>query len=132
MNPQLFGVVMNRLLAAGALDVFYAPVQMKKNRPATLITVIGRPSDRESLADILFRETTTIGLRYQELDRERLERVSMPVETPVGPVVVKVARRNGVVVNAAPEFDDCERLARERALPVKDVQALAMKAYLEK
>ncbi len=131
MNPQIFGVVMEQLLAAGALDVYYAPVQMKKNRPATLVTVIGRPADRDALAGILFRETTTIGLRYQELDRERLERESVSVDTAFGSVRMKVARRHGTVVNASPEFDDCVRLARERQVPVKDVQALAMKAYLE-
>jgi uncharacterized protein (TIGR00299 family) protein len=131
MNPQIFGVVMDRLLAAGALDVYYAPVQMKKNRPATLVTVIARPADRDALAGILFRETTTIGLRYQELDRERLDRESMSVETALGAVRIKIARRGGVVMNAAPEFDDCVRLARERQMPVKDVQAMAMKAYLD-
>ncbi len=131
MNPQIFGLVMDRLLAAGALDVYYVPVQMKKNRPATLITVIARPQDRDPLAAIVFRETTTIGLRYQELDRERLDRESVTVETPLGPVRIKVARRHGEVMNEAPEFDDCVRLARERQLPVKDVLALAMKAYLE-
>jgi hypothetical protein len=132
MNPQIFGVVMDRLLAAGALDVYYAPIQMKKNRPGTLVTVIGRPRDRDTLAALLFRESTTIGLRYQELDRERLDRESMTVETPLGPVRIKIARQNGEVVNAAPEFDDCARLARERQVPVKDVQAIAMKAYLER
>jgi len=131
MNPQIFGLVMDRLLAAGALDVYYAPVQMKKSRPATLVTVIARPADRETLAGILFRETTTLGLRYQELDRERLDRESVSVETPAGTVRMKVARRGGVVMNAAPEFDDCVRLARERQLAVKDVQAMAMKAYLD-
>ncbi|MGE5359666.1 MAG: nickel pincer cofactor biosynthesis protein LarC [Bacteroidales bacterium] len=131
MNPQIFGVVMEQVLAAGALDVFYAPVQMKKNRPATLVTVVARPADREALAAILFRETTTIGLRYQEVTRERLERATVVVETRLGPVRFKVASRDGRVVNAAPEFDDCARLARERELAVKDVQAIAMKAYLE-
>ncbi len=131
MNPQIFGVVMDRLLAAGALDVYYAPVQMKKNRPATLVTVIARPADRDALAGILFRETTTIGLRYQELDRERLDRESVSVETPAGAVRMKIARRGGVVMNAAPEFDDCVRLARDRQMAVKDVQALAMKAWLD-
>jgi uncharacterized protein (TIGR00299 family) protein len=132
MNPQIFGVVMDRLLAAGALDVYYTPVQMKKNRPATLVTVVARPGDRDVLAGILFRETTTIGLRYQELDRERLDRESVRVETPLGSVRMKIARRGGTVVNASPEFDDCVRLARERDVPVKDVQALATKAYLER
>src|SRR5437667_9365058 len=74
MNPQLFGVVMDRLYAAGALEVFYIPVQMKKNRPGTLLTVIAPPSRRAQAADIIFRETTTIGLRHYEVDRECLQR----------------------------------------------------------
>jgi uncharacterized protein (TIGR00299 family) protein len=132
MNPQIFGVLMDELLAAGALDVFYGPIQMKKNRPGTLVTVIARPGDRDLLSAILFRETTTIGLRYQEMSRERLTRESVAVETPLGPIPFKVARRHGVVVNVAPEFDECARLAASHRMPVKDVQALAMKAYLEK
>ena len=132
MNPQIFGALMEQLLAAGALDVYYAPIQMKKNRPGTLVTVIGRPADRDALSAIVFRETTTLGLRYQEMNRERLERESIVVETPIGPLRMKVARRQGRVVNAAPEFEDCARLARERQIPVKDVQAIAMKGYLER
>jgi uncharacterized protein (TIGR00299 family) protein len=132
MNPQIFGVLMEQLLGAGALDVFYAPVQMKKNRPATLVTVVAKPGDREALSAILFRETTTIGLRYQEVSRERLERSTLVVETPLGPVRFKVARRGGQVVNAAAEFEDCARLANERQLAIKDVQAIAMKAYMER
>ncbi len=74
MNPQIFGVLMDRLYAAGALEVFYSPVQMKKNRPGTLMTIVARPEDRETLTDLVFRESTTIGIRYQELARECLDR----------------------------------------------------------
>jgi len=129
MNPQIFGVVMEQLYAAGALEVYYTPVQMKKNRPGTLLTIIGAPGQREALSAIVFRETTTIGLRYQEMDRECLERESQQLDTPVGPVHFKVARRQGKVVNAAPEFDDCARLAAERGLSVKEVQAIVTRAY---
>jgi uncharacterized protein (DUF111 family) len=129
MSPQLFGVLMDRLLAAGALDVFYTPVQMKKNRPGTLLTVIAAPSAREALTAIVFRETTTIGVRYRESDRECLERTTVVVETAVGPIRVKVARRGGDVLNAAPEFDDCVRAAKAAGRPVKDVQALAVRAF---
>jgi uncharacterized protein (TIGR00299 family) protein len=132
MNPQIFGLLMDRLHAAGALDVFYAPVQMKKNRPGTLLTIVAPPDARERLASLVFRESTTIGLRYQEVWRERLEREIVTVETPVGPIRFKVARRDGAVVNLAPEFDDCAARASERGLAVKDVQALAMKAYLDR
>lgn len=132
MNPQLYGALMDRLAAAGALDVFYAPVQMKKNRPGTLVTVVAPPGRREVLADILFRESTTIGLRVTETDRERLDRESVAVETPIGAVRVKVARRGGAIRNAAPEFEDCARLAAERGLSIKDVQAIAVKAWLDR
>ncbi|PYR60453.1 MAG: TIGR00299 family protein, partial [Acidobacteria bacterium] len=129
MNPQIFGVVMDRLYGAGALDVFYVPVQMKKNRPGTLLTVIAPPERRSTLADIIFRETTTIGLRHYEVDRECLQREIVSVETPIGAVRFKIARRDGRIVNAVPEFDDCARLAAANNLSVKEVQALAVKAY---
>jgi uncharacterized protein (TIGR00299 family) protein len=129
MNPQIFGVVMERLYAAGALEVFYVPVQMKKNRPGTLLTVVAPPARRSAMTDVIFRETTTIGLRYYNVERECLDRAIVPVETPIGTVRVKVASRGGKVVNATPEFDDCARLAAAHDLPVKDVQALAIKAY---
>src|SRR5262245_28228102 len=129
MNPQIFGVVMERLYAAGALEVFYTPVQMKKNRPGTLLTVVAAPDRRAQMTDVIFRETTTIGLRHYEVDRECLEREIVTVATPIGAVRFKVARRNGRVLNAVPEFDDCARLAAEKNLPVKDVQAIAIKAY---
>jgi uncharacterized protein (TIGR00299 family) protein len=130
MNPQIFGVVMDSLLAAGALDVFYTPIQMKKNRPGTLLTVVAPPDARERLTSIVFRETTTIGVRYREMLRECLEREDVMVTTSLGAVRVKVAKRDGRVFNASPEFEDCARIARERGVPVKEVQALAIKAFL--
>ena len=132
MNPQIFGVLMDRLQAAGALDVFYAPIQMKKNRPGTLVSVVALPADREALTALLFRETTTIGVRFREMDRERLDREQVTVETPLGPVRFKVAVRGGDVVNASPEFDDCLQLAARHDLSVKAVQAIATKAYLDR
>jgi len=131
MNPQLFGVLMDRLHEAGALDVFFTPVQMKKNRPGTLVTILARPEQRDALSTIIFRETTTIGLRWHDAERERLEREMVTVSTPHGPARVKVARRAGEVMNASPEFDDCARLASAAGLSVKDAQALVMKAYLD-
>jgi uncharacterized protein (TIGR00299 family) protein len=131
MNPQLFGPLMDRLHKAGALDVFYAAVQMKKNRPGTLVSVVARPSDRDALSGLLFAETTTIGVRYREMHRERLAREIRTIETPVGPIRFKVATRDGRVLNASPEFDDCAKAASERGLPIKDVQAIATKAWLD-
>ena len=130
MNPQLFGPLMDRLLGAGALDVFYAPVQMKKNRPGTLVTVLAPPALREALSAILFTDTTTIGVRYQEMARECLDREVVTVETPLGAIRFKVASRDGRILNASPEFDDCARIAAERTVPVKDVYALAMKHWM--
>jgi pyridinium-3,5-bisthiocarboxylic acid mononucleotide nickel chelatase len=132
MSPQIFGVLMDRLLAEGALDVFYTAIQMKKNRPGTLLTLIAAPDARERLTATIFRETTTIGVRYREMSRECLDREMIAVATPFGDVRVKVARRGGDVLNASPEFEDCARLARERNVPVKDVQAAATKAFLDR
>jgi uncharacterized protein (TIGR00299 family) protein len=129
MNPQIFSVAMEKLYGAGALEVFYVPVQMKKNRPGTLLTVIAPPELRSALADIVFRETTTIGLRFCEVERECLEREMVDVDTPLGPVRFKIARRGGRILNAAPEFDDCVKLAAASELPIKDVQAIAIQAY---
>jgi pyridinium-3,5-bisthiocarboxylic acid mononucleotide nickel chelatase len=129
MNPQLFGVAMERLYAAGALEVFYVPVQMKKNRPGTLLTVVALPERRSTLADVIFRETTTIGLRHYEVERECLRREIVNVATPIGTVRFKLAWRDGRVINAVPEFEDCAKLAAANNLPVKDVQALAVQAY---
>jgi pyridinium-3,5-bisthiocarboxylic acid mononucleotide nickel chelatase len=132
MNPQLFGPLMERLYAAGALEVYYAAVQMKKNRPGTLVTVLAGPESREAISSVLFTETTTIGVRYHEMERERLDRQVSSVETPYGAIRMKIATRSGRVVNAAPEFEDCARVARERGLPIKDVQAAATRAWLER
>jgi pyridinium-3,5-bisthiocarboxylic acid mononucleotide nickel chelatase len=122
---------MPALLEAGALDVFYAPVQMKKHRPGTLVTVLADPSARERVLDLLFRETTTIGVRWEEMARECLDRATTTVATPFGDVRFKIASRHGEIVNATPEFDDCARIAAARGLPVKDVQAEAVAAYLQ-
>jgi uncharacterized protein (TIGR00299 family) protein len=132
MNPQIFGVAMDRLMEAGALDVFYTPIQMKKNRPGTLLTVLAPPALKDRLTSVIFRETTTIGVRHRETMRDCLDRETIPVETELGVVRIKVARRGGEPLNAAPEFEDCARLAAEHKVPTKHVQALAMKAYLDR
>ena len=132
MNPQIFGVLMDRLYAAGALEVFYSAVQMKKNRPGTLMTIVAKPEHRETMTEIVFRESTTIGVRHQELSRECLDREMVTVTTPLGPVRFKVARRDGRILNAQPEFDDLVKLSQERGIPIKDLQALAHKAWLDR
>ena len=104
---------------------------MKKNRPGTLLTVIAPPEARERLTAAIFRESTTIGVRYRDMQRECLDREVVSVHTPAGPVRIKVARRNGAILNASPEFDDCLRLANASTLSVKEIQAAATKAWLE-
>jgi uncharacterized protein (TIGR00299 family) protein len=126
MNPQLFGPLMDSLLAHGALDVFYTPVQMKKSRPGTLVTVVAPPAARTTLTDILFRESTTIGIRYEEMSRTCLDRSTETVQTPFGEVRFKIARRDGQELNASPEFDDCARLAAQHGVSIKAVQTAAI------
>jgi pyridinium-3,5-bisthiocarboxylic acid mononucleotide nickel chelatase len=129
MNPQIFGVLMDRLLAEGALDVFYTAVQMKKNRPGTLLSVVAPPALREGLSATIFRETTTIGLRYREMHRTCLDRETVTVATPFGDVRLKVSRLGGEVLTATPEFDDCLRMSAAHGRPFKDVQAAAAQAF---
>jgi hypothetical protein len=129
MSPQIFGILMDRLLEEGALDVYYTPVQMKKNRPGTLLTIVTPAECQDALTDLVFRETTTIGVRYQTMARECLDRNSIVVTTPHGDIRVKVSRRNGAILNISPEFDDCVRMAEATGAAVKDVQAAALRAF---
>lgn len=127
--PQLLGAVLDRLLGAGALDVYYTAIHMKKGRPGILITVLSPPDRREGLEEILFAETTTLGVRRQEWARSVLEREIVPVATPYGEVRVKVGRRAGKVYNAQPEFEDCQRAAAASGVPLKEVWTAALVAY---
>ncbi|HEV8254630.1 MAG TPA: nickel pincer cofactor biosynthesis protein LarC [Vicinamibacteria bacterium] len=129
MPPQLLGPLIDRLLAAGALDAFYTPIQMKKGRPGILITVLAPPARREAVEELLFTETTTLGVRRQVWDRAVLERRSVRVETPYGPVAVKVGERGGRVYNVQPEFDDCQAASARSGAALKEVWAAAVAAY---
>jgi uncharacterized protein (TIGR00299 family) protein len=129
MNPQFFGSLTERLQAAGALDVYLSPVQMKKNRPGTLVTVLAPVGQREAMLDLLFRESTTIGVRYHEADRECLSREWVTVATRFGPVRIKIARRGATMMNAAPEYEDCAARAAERTVAVRQVHAAALQAF---
>jgi hypothetical protein len=128
MNPELFGHLMERLLEAGALDVFYTPIVMKKSRPATLVSVLSEPPLVDSLCDILFRETTTLGMRLTEVGRRCLDREWRQVQTEYGPVRVKIGRLDDEILNIAPEYEDCVRLAKEKAVPAKVVYDAARRA----
>lgn len=121
MNPQWFGDVMERLLAAGALDVFFVPIQMKKNRPATQLTVLCDTDDVEAMADIVLEHTTSFGVRIHEVRRQKLARALMPVATKFGDIQVKVGRRNGRIVTRSPEYDSCRQAAARHNVAVKVV-----------
>jgi pyridinium-3,5-bisthiocarboxylic acid mononucleotide nickel chelatase len=127
-NAQVFGHLMERALAAGALDIFYTPVQMKKNRPGVLVTLLCAVPDRERMIDLIFRETTTLGVRHREEQRTVLSREHVTVATEFGPVRIKVARDGqGQVVNYAPEFEDCREAAEKHRVAVREVQAAVMR-----
>jgi uncharacterized protein (TIGR00299 family) protein len=125
---EVLGYVMERLLAAGALDAWFTPIQMKKNRPAVQLSVLARPEEAGALADILLRETPTLGVRQQVFGRTKAAREERTVETPWGLVRVKVKVLGGRVVSASPEYDDCARLAAEAGVPIIDVMAAARQA----
>jgi len=130
LNPQVFGYVMDRLLEEGALDAFAMPVQMKKNRPGTLLTVLCKPEDAAQLTRLIFAETTTLGLRRRDEQRQTLARRWVTVTTQWGDVRMKVASMNGSITNYAPEYEDCRRIAAERHVTLKAVMQEATQAYL--
>jgi pyridinium-3,5-bisthiocarboxylic acid mononucleotide nickel chelatase len=121
MNPELYGPLMDKLFELGALDVSFIPIYMKKNRPATQVQVLVRPGDLDRTAELLFRETTTIGLRFHSASRRTLPRESAVVETDLGPVPVKKVTRPDGRVEHYPEFEAVKRLSRESGRPLKDI-----------
>ena len=123
-SPELLGYAMERLFEAGALDVYFTPIQMKKNRPGTMLGVIGWPERVSALAEVVLRETTTLGVRLRRSERLIAERRQETVLTPFGPVQVKVKLLADRIV-AAPEYEDCARLARELQTPLADVYRAA-------
>ncbi|MEI6084294.1 MAG: nickel pincer cofactor biosynthesis protein LarC [Verrucomicrobiota bacterium] len=121
MNPELFGDVMDRVLAAGALDVFWTPVQMKKNRPGTLVTVLCERAATDRLAELLLSQTTSFGVRIHEAQRRKLSREIVTVVTKHGVIEVKVGRLAGKVVQRSPEFESCKRAATLAGVAVREV-----------
>jgi pyridinium-3,5-bisthiocarboxylic acid mononucleotide nickel chelatase len=128
MNPQMFGSVMTHLFEAGARDVFFTPIYMKKNRPATMVSVIARRSEEARLAQILLVETTTLGMRIQPVYRFEAEREFRIVETPFGPIQVKVKILDGKRVHAQPEYDACLAASEVHGVPVSEVYTAALLA----
>jgi pyridinium-3,5-bisthiocarboxylic acid mononucleotide nickel chelatase len=131
MNPQFFDHVMDQLFEAGARDVFFSPIQMKKNRPAVLVRVIAEPRDRDRLARILFEETTTIGLRYHSVGRIILNRTEATIKTRFGDVKVKIFQEPGGEKRISPEYDDLKRLASDRKIPLNVLRDEIVKSFKE-
>jgi pyridinium-3,5-bisthiocarboxylic acid mononucleotide nickel chelatase len=131
MNPQIYGYFQERAFEQGALDVYATPVQMKKNRPAMELTVVCTPESVERLSRLIFAETTTIGIRYTIAERKTLQRQFAEVQTEYGPVTIKVSSLDGRRMNFVPEYEDCRRLAVENDVALKEVQAAAVRAYLQ-
>jgi uncharacterized protein (DUF111 family) len=119
MNPEFYDYVFDRLLAAGARDVFLSPIQMKKNRPATLLRVIAEPKDREALARVILSETSTIGVRYYPVGRIILKRISKKLKTRHGTIRVKVVEEPNGTRRVTPEYDDLKRIAAAKKIPLK-------------
>jgi hypothetical protein len=128
MSGELLGGLMERLFAAGALDVCYTPIQMKKNRPATLVTIISPLQDGERLALALLRETSTLGVRMQQVQRRKAQRAQEQITTALGPMLVKVKRLGSRIISATPEYEECQRIARERDMSLADVYEVARQA----
>ena len=129
LSPQVLAYAMERLLAEGALDVFSVPVQMKKSRPGALLTVLAKMEDANRLTRLIFAETTTLGVRRREEQRQTLSRRWETVDTSWGPVRIKIANMNGTVSNYAPEYEDCRTLAEAQHVPLKQVMEEAVRAY---
>ena len=129
MNPQIYGYFLEKALAAGALDVYTTPVQMKKNRPGTLLTLLCRLSDVHAMMSLIFVETTTLGARTYTAQRRTLPRETVNVHTQYGDIRVKLARVNGSIRHAAPEYEDCRRLASEKNVPLQLVIQEALRSF---
>lgn len=129
MNPQIYGYVLEKVLSAGALDAYTTALQMKKNRPGTLLTILCRPEDADKLMALIFAETTTFGIRTYRAQRRALPREWVNVTTSYGAVRIKLSRSNGHILHMAPEYDDCRKLAEENQVPLQQVISEALRSY---
>jgi uncharacterized protein (TIGR00299 family) protein len=130
ISPQILGHVMERAFELGALDCYFTSVQMKKNRPGVLLSILCRAQQRSTLSELLFSETTTLGIRAYEVERRALQRKIVTVETQYGPIDVKVAQLNGHIVKAMPEYEQCRQAARVADVPLRVVED-AVRAALD-
>ena len=129
LNPQFYETAMERLFAAGALDVFLSPIQMKKNRPGTLLSVICDPSRTESLTAVILAETSTLGVRISRWERICLDRRWEEVVTEFGTIRIKIGERDGKTVTTSPEYEDCRKAAMEHKVAVRQVYESAVALY---
>ncbi len=129
ISPQILGHVMDRAFGMGALDCYFTSVQMKKNRPGVLLSILCRAEQLSSLSEMLFAETTTLGVRSYEVERRALERRIVQVETPYGPIDVKVAQLNGHIVKEMPEYEQCRQAAVAAGVPLREVEDAARAAF---
>jgi len=128
LNAEILGGLIEKALAAGALDVFHTAIQMKKSRPGVLLTVLCTEADADKFSEMLVRETSTFGVRRYAAERRKLRREFVTVRTPHGAVTVKVGRLNGKVLQAAPEFESCRKLAQQANVPLKEIYEAALRA----
>jgi uncharacterized protein (DUF111 family) len=131
MSPQMFGYVMEKAFELGALDCYFTPVQMKKNRPGTLVSILCKPARQTSLCEMLLVETTTLGVRSYEVERVALQRAIVSVETPYGAIDIKEASIDGRLLRAMPEYEQCRRAAKEAGVTFREVEQSALKAHAE-
>ena len=129
MNPQIYAHLIETLMARGAHDVYLTPIIMKKGRPAILLSVLTDKTKSTEMLETIFRETTSIGVRIQEVGRKKLDREVREVETVYGPVRIKISTRGGEAMTVTPEFDDCRRIAEERKVPLKEVMEAAKRSF---
>ena len=128
-SPEILGATMDKLMAAGALDVWFTPIHMKKNRPGVLLSVLCEPPLVEPLADIIFQETSAFGLRMEELVRLKLERRFETVTTSFGDVTVKLGLKDGRVIQVSPEFESCRTVSDKSGQPLRAIYEAALAAW---
>ena len=129
ISPQILGHVMDRAFEQGALDCYFTSVQMKKNRPGVMLSILCRDEQRSALGEMLFAETTTLGIRSYQVERRALDRQIVRVETQYGPIDVKVAQLNGRVLKEMPEYEQCRQAALAAGVPLRDVEEAARAAF---
>jgi pyridinium-3,5-bisthiocarboxylic acid mononucleotide nickel chelatase len=132
MNPQVYDYLIEKLMKQGAQDVYLIPIIMKKGRPAILLSVLTDRSRTDAILDTVFRETTSIGVRIQEVGRKKLSREIKEVETVYGNIRIKISKRGGEVLTVTPEYEDCKKIAEEKQVPLKQIQEEAINQFSRK